>query len=97
MDFCSIHVLSAKKLDDSANFAAGGIVNHSTYHNSLCRDKNKHYDTSYLMVYKAMSHETLRRMRELFPPKKTEVNFRTALVCAVIVVFYIKRSLTFTI
>jgi hypothetical protein len=59
-------MFSAKKADDSANFAAGGIINRRK-HNSLCRDKNKHQVTSYVMVYKATNHVTLPRMRELSP------------------------------
>jgi hypothetical protein len=54
-----------KKADNSANLAAGGIIHRMTHHNSLCRDKNKHNVTSYVMIYKAMSHMTLFRMREL--------------------------------
>jgi hypothetical protein len=56
-----------KKEDICTKFAADGIVNNRTHHNSLCRDKNKHQVTSYVMVYKAMSHMTLSRMRELCP------------------------------
>jgi hypothetical protein len=33
---------SVKKEDNSANFAAGRIINHRIHHHSLCRDKNKH-------------------------------------------------------
>jgi hypothetical protein len=65
MDFRSTHISSAKKADNSANFTAGGIVNGRTRHDLLCRDKNKHYVTSYMMVYKAMNLVTLPRMREL--------------------------------
>jgi hypothetical protein len=65
--FCSTHVSSVKKADNSANFAAGGIVYRRTHHYSLCRDKNKHQMSSYVMVYKAMIHVTLPRMRELSP------------------------------
>lgn len=46
---------------------AGLYVNHRTQHNSLCRHKYKHYVTSYVIVYKAMCHVTLSRMRELSP------------------------------
>jgi hypothetical protein len=42
MDFRSTHAFSEKKADDSANFAAGGISNGSTQHNSHLTDKNKH-------------------------------------------------------
>jgi hypothetical protein len=51
-------------MDNRANFAAGGIINRR---NSLCRDKNEHKITSYVMVYDALSHVTLSRMREFFP------------------------------
>jgi hypothetical protein len=54
MDFHSTHVLGMKKADNSMNFTAGWIVNHRAHHNSLCRDKNKHCMTCYMMVYKAM-------------------------------------------
>jgi hypothetical protein len=43
------------------------IINSRTYHNSLRRDKNKHYVTKYVMVYKAVIHVTLRSMSELSP------------------------------
>jgi hypothetical protein len=65
MDFRSSNVFGVKKADNNANFAAEGLINRRTHHNSLCRDKNKHNVTSYVMVYKAMSHVTLPRMREL--------------------------------
>jgi hypothetical protein len=42
MDFRSTHDFGAKKADNSANFAAGGIINRRTHRNSLCEDKNKH-------------------------------------------------------
>jgi hypothetical protein len=67
MDFRSTHILCVNEADNSLNFAAGGIMNRRTHHNSLCTDKNKHYVTDYVMVYKAMSHVTLPRMRELSP------------------------------
>jgi hypothetical protein len=67
MDFSSTHAFSVKKVDNSVNFAAGGIINRRTHHNSLCRDKNKHLMTSYVMVYKVMSRVMLSRMRELSP------------------------------
>jgi hypothetical protein len=67
MGFRSTRVFSVKKADNSANFAAGGIINHRTHRYSLCRHKNKHYVASYVMVYKAMYHVTLPRMRELSP------------------------------
>jgi hypothetical protein len=41
MDFHSTRVLRVKKPDNGANFTAGGIINHRTLCNSLCRDKNK--------------------------------------------------------
>jgi hypothetical protein len=66
MDFCSTHVFGIKKVN-GANFAAGGIINHSTQHKSLRRDKNKHQVASYVMVYKAVSHVTLPHIRELSP------------------------------
>jgi hypothetical protein len=65
MDFRNI--FSVKKADNSANLAAGGVINRRTHHNSPCRDKNKQQVTSYVMVYKAMSHVTVTRMRELSP------------------------------
>jgi hypothetical protein len=46
MDFRSTGVFSVKKADNSGNFAAGGIINRRENHNSLWRDKNKHYVTS---------------------------------------------------
>jgi hypothetical protein len=67
MDFHSTRVFSMKKVDDIANFAGGMIINHRTYHNSLCRGKNKHQDTNYIMVQKAMSHVTLPGIRNLIP------------------------------
>jgi hypothetical protein len=67
MDFHRTYVFSMKKGDNSMNFAAGGIINHRTHHNSLRRDKNKHWVTSYVMVYKAMSHVPLPRMLEISP------------------------------
>jgi hypothetical protein len=66
MDFHSSHVFSVKKADRGANFTAGEIISGGTYHNSVCRDKNKHQVTSYVVVYKAMSQVTLPRMREIF-------------------------------
>jgi hypothetical protein len=42
-------------------------MNRREHHNSLCRDKNKHYAASYVLVYKAVSHVTITRMRELSP------------------------------
>jgi hypothetical protein len=62
--FLRTHVFSLKKADNSANFTAGGIINHRT-HNSLCSDKNKHYVSSYMRVLKAMSHVMLPCMRVL--------------------------------
>jgi hypothetical protein len=56
-----------KKVNNSADFAAGGIVNSRILHNSLCRDQNKHYVTIYVMIYKAMSYVTLPHMCELSP------------------------------
>jgi hypothetical protein len=41
MDLRSINVFSVKKADDGVYFAAGGIINRRTHHNSLYRDKNK--------------------------------------------------------
>jgi hypothetical protein len=54
-----------KKADISASFADGGIINHRIQHNSLCTDKNKHYVTYYMKVYKAMNHVALTSMGEL--------------------------------
>jgi hypothetical protein len=42
MDLHSSHVFRVKKVDNSADFAAGGISCHRTHHNSLCRDKDEH-------------------------------------------------------
>jgi hypothetical protein len=42
MDFCSTDVLSVKKAVNNANFAAGGIIIHSTHRNLFCKDKNKY-------------------------------------------------------
>jgi hypothetical protein len=67
MDFHRIPVYSVKKADNSENSTAGGIINLRTHHNSLSRDKNKHYVTSYVTDYKAVSHVMLSRMRELSP------------------------------
>jgi hypothetical protein len=67
MDFSSTRAFSVKKVDNSENFAAGGIINRRTYHNSLCRDKNKHYMASSVMVYEAMDHVMLPRMHEVSP------------------------------
>jgi hypothetical protein len=65
MDSRSTPVFRAKKADNSANFTAGGIINRRAHHNSLRRDTNKYEVASYVMVYKAMSHVTLPRMRDL--------------------------------
>jgi hypothetical protein len=85
MNLGSIHVFIMKKSDNSVNFTAGRIINHRTHHNSLCTDKNKHFITSYVMVYEAMRH--------VMPPhvqaipcsyisciKQTEVTSRIVLV-----------------
>jgi hypothetical protein len=56
MDFRSTRDFSAKKGDNSTNFAAGGIINSGTHHIALFGDKNK-----------AMSHVTLPHLRELSP------------------------------
>jgi hypothetical protein len=66
MNFRSTHVFSVKKADNSTNFAAGGIINRRT-DNLLCRDKDKRLVTSYVVVYKAMDHVTVPRLRELSP------------------------------
>jgi hypothetical protein len=63
--FPGTHVCSVKEADNSAIFDAGEIINCETYHNSLCRDKIKQKVTSCMMVYKAVSHMTLPRMRQL--------------------------------
>jgi hypothetical protein len=65
MDFRSNHAFSVKKADNCASLAAGGIINSRPHHNSLCRDKNKHYVTSYVKVSRTMNHVTLPRMCEL--------------------------------
>jgi hypothetical protein len=62
MDFCNTHVFSMKKVGKSENFADGGTINHKTHHNSLCRDKNRHWVTSYVIFYKAVSHVMLSCM-----------------------------------
>jgi hypothetical protein len=49
------------------NFVALEIINRRTQHNSLCRDKDKHYVPSYMMVKKEMSHVMLPGMLELSP------------------------------
>jgi hypothetical protein len=67
MDFRRTRVFSVKKADINANFAANEIIDRRTQHNSLSRDKNKHWVTNYVMDYKAMSAVTLLRMRELSP------------------------------
>jgi hypothetical protein len=59
-----------KKAGNSANFAAVGIISRRTRRNSFSRDKNKHWVTSYMMVYKAVSHVTLPLMREFSPAPK---------------------------
>jgi hypothetical protein len=65
MDFRITPIVSLKKADNRVNFTAGGIINRRTQYNSLRReDKNKHQVISYLMVYKAVSHVTLPRMRK---------------------------------
>jgi hypothetical protein len=65
MNFLSTQVSSMMKTDYIPNFAIGGIINRRTQHNSLCKDKNKHWLTSYVIVYKALSHVTLLGMRKL--------------------------------
>jgi hypothetical protein len=67
MYFRSTHNFCVKIADIIANFAAGGTVNRRTHHNSFCRHKNKHWVTSYVMVYKAMSNVTLLGMRDISP------------------------------
>jgi hypothetical protein len=67
MNLRSTNVFSVKKAVNNASFIAGGIIDRRTRRNSLCRDKNKHWVTNYVMVYKAVSHVTLPHMRELFP------------------------------
>jgi hypothetical protein len=64
-DFRRAHIFCVKKTDNRANFAACGITNYGKHHNSLCRDKNKHQMTGYMMLYMALNHVTLLRMREL--------------------------------
>jgi hypothetical protein len=44
MDFCSTHIFSMKKADNSMNLAAGGNINRRTHHNSLCREKEQTLD-----------------------------------------------------
>jgi hypothetical protein len=63
MDFYSTHVFRVKKADNT-NLAAGGIITCKTHHTSLCTDKNEHSVTSYVMVYKAMSHVMLPYVHE---------------------------------
>jgi hypothetical protein len=67
MDFSSTHAFNMKKVDNCVNSTAGRIIS-CRRHNSLCRDKNKHYMTSYVMVYKAMNHVMLPHMHEPPPP-----------------------------
>jgi hypothetical protein len=54
-----------KEDDNSPNFAAGGIINRRTHHNSLCRDKNKNRWP--VMSWFTISHVTLLGMCELSP------------------------------
>jgi hypothetical protein len=56
MDFRSSPVFSLEEAENDVTVVAGGIVNCRTHRNSLCRDKNKLYVTSYVMVYKAINH-----------------------------------------
>jgi hypothetical protein len=49
-------ILVSRKRITARNFAAGRIIDRRTHHNLLRRDKNKHYVTSYVMDYNAMSH-----------------------------------------
>jgi hypothetical protein len=65
MDFRSTHVFSVKKADNSANFAAGGIIKRTTRHNSLCGDKEQTLGDQLYDGYKAMSYVMLHRMREI--------------------------------
>jgi hypothetical protein len=65
MDFHNTYVFTMKKMDNSSNLQIN--INHRTRHNSLCRDKNKHWVTSYVTVYEAVSHVTLPLMHELVP------------------------------
>jgi hypothetical protein len=88
IDSCITLAFSANKVVNSSNFAAGGITNHRTRHNSLCRDKNKHYVTSYVMGYKAVRHVTLPAMCDLFvaptlvaQKKQRLIDFGIALTC----------------
>jgi hypothetical protein len=69
MDFRNTHVFSAKKADNSANFASGGVINLRTHQNSVCKDKNKHWMNSDAMVCKAMIHVKLPRMRKPSPAR----------------------------
>jgi pimeloyl-CoA synthetase len=65
MDLRRTYLFNGRKEEDnSVNFAAGGTIN-CTIYTSLCRDKNKHYMTSYVMIKKAVYHVTLLRMRGL--------------------------------
>jgi hypothetical protein len=55
-------IFCVKKADNSANFAAGGIINHRTHHNSR---QEQTLGDQLCGIYKAMSHATLPHMREL--------------------------------
>jgi hypothetical protein len=65
MDFRTTHAFSVKKADNIAILAAGEIANCWIHHNSLCKEKNKHWMTSYVLVYKAKNHVTPPHMSEL--------------------------------
>jgi hypothetical protein len=52
-----------KEVDNSVNFAAGGILNHMGHRNSL----SVRVSDSYVMVYEAVSHVTLLCMCKLYP------------------------------
>jgi hypothetical protein len=56
---CDFALFSKLKISQLVGLS---IAEHMTY---FRRDKNKHYVLSYMMDYKAMSHVTLPRMREL--------------------------------
>jgi hypothetical protein len=51
----------------STNISTGRIIERKTHYNWLSKDIKKHLVTMYVMIYKAMSHVTVPRMRELFP------------------------------
>jgi hypothetical protein len=75
MEFSFTQVLLVKKGDSCVNSAFGAFLSYRTHQNSLFQDKNKHYVTKYVMVYKVMIHVMLFRMCELYPAPKVEGSY----------------------